>query len=737
MLPEDTYTWVSDASGRTRWLDHVVCPSSFLPHIQHLHVNHDLIGSDHRALCLTVRHIQQPPSVSLSSTNGAKFTVHNKNDYYVKTENTLKNITLPIASLWCRDPLCCNVEHKREICAFYNSITHGLLSSGDTSHRPHNYVEIPGWNELVREHHREARACYIQWRNYGKPRFGPIYWEMTCSRLRFKRALKNCKRDKEEIVDRKIAQNLRGNSKILWKEINKKKNIRVQLSDSIGNVSGGDAICELLRSHYSSIVNDASHPTPSPIQREGHSVAADITVDDVKKAMKILNTDSSPGHDGVTPQHLLCAHPVIHVLLSLLFNCCFHHSFLPEELLRVILSSLVKDKNGVICNTSNYRPIALSTIISKVLEGVILHRCSGFLGTADNQFAYKEKHGTDMAIAVLKNVTLEYAKRNTPIYACFMDMSKAFDKVCHTYLFELLLERGVPVYMVSVLQYWYSSQKINVRWGNKLSGDFNVSCGVRQGSLLSPHLFNLYMNDMTERLCKHKIGCVVNDRIVNHSSYADDIVVFSPSLPGLQSLVGECAGFISSRKLTINANKTKCMRFCNRKYNNMPKNAITINGEPIEFVNEVKYLGYILTPDNNDNHHIASLYRGLCIRANMIPRNFSKCTDDVKCLLFQSFCTSFYCMSLILKARMSDLKRLNVCYNNSLRRVFKVGRYTSISQMCVQNGIPTFVEIRRKSVVCLLKRLKSSNNSIIESLMNINSFYKGYMHSVWKSIAFV
>ena len=131
--------------------------------------------------------------------------------------------------------------------------------------------------------------------------------------------------------------------------------------------------------------------------------------------MKILNTDSSPGHDGVTPQHLLCAHPVIHVLLSLLFNCCFHHSFLPEELLRVILSPIVKDKNGDICNTSNYRPIALSTIIFKVLEGVILHRCSGFLGTADNQFAYKEKHGTDMAIAVLKNATLEYAKRNTPI----------------------------------------------------------------------------------------------------------------------------------------------------------------------------------------------------------------------------------------------------------------------------------------------------------------------------------
>ena len=519
---------------------------------------------------------------------------------------------------------------------------------------------------------------------------------MTSSRLRFKRAFKKCKREKEEILDRKIAQNLRGNSKMLFKEINKKKNNTIKLSDSIGNVSGSDAICELWRNHYSSIYNDASHPATSSIQRLGHSNVAPVMVDDVKKALKILNADSSPGHDGVTPQHLLCAHPVVCVLLGLLFNGCFHHSFLPQELLRVILSPHLKDKNGDICSTSNYRPIALSTIVSKILEVIILHRYS------DNQFAHKEKHGTDMAITVLKNITLEYTKRNTPIYACFMDMSKAFDRVCLSYLFELLSERGVPSYIIDILQYWYSSQQMSVRWGDNLSDDFNVSCGVRQGSLLSPHLFNLYMNGMSEKLNKHKIGCVLNDRVVNHLIYADDIVVFSPSLAGLQCLVGECAGFISSRKLTINANKTKCMKFYNRKCNSIPETAITINGAAIEFANEIKYLGYFLTSNNNDNQHIGSLYRGLCIRANMVLRNFSKCTNDVKCLLFRTYCMSFYCMSLLFKTRMSDVKRLNVCYNNSLRRLFNVGRQTSISQMCVQYGIPTFTEIRRKSVVCLL-----------------------------------
>ena len=142
---------------------------------------------------------------------------------------------------------------------------------------------------------------------------------------------------------------------------------------------------------------------------------------------------------------------VLCVLLSLLFNSCLSHSFLPEDLVRVIIVPITKDKNGDICSIGNYRPISLSTLVSKVLEAVLLHRCAGFLDTTENQFAYKENHGTDMAITILKDITLEYNKRNTPVYSCFMDMSKAFDRVCHAYLFKKMLNRAIPKYVVSIL----------------------------------------------------------------------------------------------------------------------------------------------------------------------------------------------------------------------------------------------------------------------------------------------
>lgn len=153
------------------------------------------------------------------------------------------------------------------MCNFYNSIREALLTAGDTTRSVGNYEQIPGWNDLVEEHHREAREHYLFWRENGKPRFGQIYWDMTRSRLQFKRALKQCRKQKEAIIDRKIAEKLKGNyAKSLWGDINKKKNIKIQLSETIDNANGGDAICAFWKNRYEIIFNDTSHPAVNQYQ---------------------------------------------------------------------------------------------------------------------------------------------------------------------------------------------------------------------------------------------------------------------------------------------------------------------------------------------------------------------------------------------------------------------------------------------------------------------------------------
>ena len=106
-------------------------------------------------------------------------------------------------------------SHIKETLKFYDNIVSALLNSGDVTNSQgnNNYQVIPGWNELVSEQHREARESYLAWRNHGKPWFGPIYWEMTRSRLLFKRALKFCKKHNDQIIDDKIALHIGGDSK--------------------------------------------------------------------------------------------------------------------------------------------------------------------------------------------------------------------------------------------------------------------------------------------------------------------------------------------------------------------------------------------------------------------------------------------------------------------------------------------------------------------------------------------
>ena len=85
-------------------------------------------------------------------------------------------------------------------------------------------------------------------------------------------------------------------------------------------------------------------------------------------------------------------------------------------------------------------------------------------------------------------------KKNTCISVCFLDASKAFDRVNHQLLFQKLEYRGVPGYILRILVFWYENQAMSVRWGNLLSESFHVSNGVRQGGILSAYLFNIYIS---------------------------------------------------------------------------------------------------------------------------------------------------------------------------------------------------------------------------------------------------
>ena len=144
------------------------------------------------------------------------------------------------------------------------------------------------------------------------------------------------------------------------------------------------------------------------------------------------------------------------------------------------------------------------------------------------------------------SVISRYIHNGSAFLGCFLDASKAFDMVDHDILFHALMDRGLPLPVLQLLLSWYSSQQMCVHWGYCVSDPFEISNGVWQGSILSPVLFAVSLDDLLEELTASGFGgCLYAGAFC----YADNIVLLAPCPSALQSMLDICSSYAASHKL--------------------------------------------------------------------------------------------------------------------------------------------------------------------------------------------
>jgi len=344
-----------------------------------------------------------------------------------------------------------------------------------------------------------------------------------------------------------------------------------------------------------------------------------------------------------------------------------------------IIVPIVKDKKGNLTDKDNYRPIAITSVFSKVFELAILYKYEDvLLSTTCNQFGFKKKCSTDLCVFALKQIVEMYISQSSPVYICYMDASKAFDRVSHWILFKKLVDI-LPAIIVRFLVYWYAHQQFACKWGNSLSESFYVTNGVRQGGVLSPILFNLYMDELSIRLSNLNIGCNVNNVFVNHLIYADDMAILAPSPGALQKLVVECEQYATDHAIIYNLTKTVCMAILPKWLKSISLPVFLLNGKPLKYVSLQKYLGVLITNDLCDNRDMERQRKSIYCTGNMLIQRFKFCTVETKKMLFTTYMYNMYGCHLWSNFLKVSYNKVKVAYNNICRYLMKLGRMESMS----------------------------------------------------------
>ena len=194
--------------------------------------------------------------------------------------------------------------------------------------------------------------------------------------------------------------------------------------------------------------------------------------------------------------------------------------------------------------------------------------------------------------------TIEYylSNGNREVHVCALDLSKAYDRVSHYRLFAKLFRRGVSVYFVKFLDNWYTAQEMQVKLRDSVSSPVAVRNGVRQRSVLSPCLFNVYIADLLKELYKCGEGERMSVIFLGCLAYADDITFASPTVKVLQRMLDICNDLTKDHALMFNINNKKSVSisFVKKKQAVLSNLELWLNGSILNSKQEVVHLGVVV-----------------------------------------------------------------------------------------------------------------------------------------------
>ena len=275
----------------------------------------------------------------------------------------------------------------------------------------------------------------------------------------------------------------------------------------------------------------------------------EFSEEEVKKVVKEIKTEKTSGPSEISTDYFKYLDSGGLKWVTELLNKIFEAERIPKRWTRSYLVTIYKDKGDPI-QCKNFREIKLLEHGLKVLEKVLDNRLRKLIKIGDIQFGFSKSKGAMDAVFVLRLLQEKILEQQKKMYVAFLDLKKAYDRVPRDVVYWCLRKRGVPEKMVNFVKATYGLVKTKVRTPYRDTEEFMIDAGLHQESVLSPFLFIVLMDTLTEE---------VKTKALWELIFADDIALMAGTEEGLQEKIQKWQRSLPRGGLKMSVEKSKVL----------------------------------------------------------------------------------------------------------------------------------------------------------------------------------